>query len=417
MILYTATNLPESAVSLAVAQELKEEMLVQEVATVYPLSDYWPLALKYVPEGASEILVSGTVKELRDRLFDFYAFTKLNYERWKADASYQAAIEAKRVADYTLSLPTTRQDVIDGLRLVVSNVYAQETKEEKLIDETIRLPSFSTYTFWFSPPPLMIGFESELSVSGMATEIHGHRFNIYIMHSKDYDLWSTGRSYSAYYVGNDRESYEFSFVIPPEKARESVYFIVERGDPDVELDVDVAATGAWMAPTTLSVEYDVRISWKEKTTGCLIATVAYGSELEPQVQFMREFRDEVVGSTSVGKSFLSVFNPFYYSFSPQAAELISTHQYLKELTKYSLYPLVGAVNVAGQVYLIFRPNAELAVGAALLTAGILLMIIYSSPIVLVVCLAVMRHARNRRLRATAQTSNSQRRLKHRVPPD
>jgi len=55
--------------------------------------------------------------------------------------------------------------------------------------------------------------------------------------------------------------------------------------------------------------------------GCLIATATFGSELAPQVQFLRELRDDTVMSTSSGVSFMTGFNAIYYSFSPAIADL------------------------------------------------------------------------------------------------
>ena len=50
--------------------------------------------------------------------------------------------------------------------------------------------------------------------------------------------------------------------------------------------------------------------------GCLIATAAFGSEMAPQVQFLRELRDNTVMTTQSGTTFMTGFNQFYYSFSP-----------------------------------------------------------------------------------------------------
>ena len=54
--------------------------------------------------------------------------------------------------------------------------------------------------------------------------------------------------------------------------------------------------------------------------GCLIATAAFGSEMAPQVQFLREIRDNTVMTTQSGTAFMTGFNQFYYSFSPAVAD-------------------------------------------------------------------------------------------------
>ena len=58
----------------------------------------------------------------------------------------------------------------------------------------------------------------------------------------------------------------------------------------------------------------------EEGGGCLIATAAYGSELAPQVQMLREIRDNQLMNTESGSAFMTTFNELYYSFSPTIAE-------------------------------------------------------------------------------------------------
>ncbi|MDC0330216.1 hypothetical protein OAN18_04955, partial [Nitrosopumilus sp.] len=50
--------------------------------------------------------------------------------------------------------------------------------------------------------------------------------------------------------------------------------------------------------------------------GCLIATATYGSELAPQIQQLRELRDNQLLNTESGSAFMTTFNEAYYSFSP-----------------------------------------------------------------------------------------------------
>jgi len=52
-----------------------------------------------------------------------------------------------------------------------------------------------------------------------------------------------------------------------------------------------------------------------------LVTATFGSELAPQVQFLREIRDNTVLSTTSGASFMTAFNTFYYPFSPAVADL------------------------------------------------------------------------------------------------
>ncbi len=68
----------------------------------------------------------------------------------------------------------------------------------------------------------------------------------------------------------------------------------------------------------------------ENGGGCLIATATYGSEFSPQVQQLRELRDNVVLNTESGNSFMTSFNQFYYSFSPTIADLERQNPIFKE---------------------------------------------------------------------------------------
>lgn len=53
--------------------------------------------------------------------------------------------------------------------------------------------------------------------------------------------------------------------------------------------------------------------------GCIVATAAYGSELAPQVQRLREAREALAG-TEAGSALLHAFNAAYYSVAPAVAD-------------------------------------------------------------------------------------------------
>ncbi len=79
--------------------------------------------------------------------------------------------------------------------------------------------------------------------------------------------------------------------------------------------------------------------------GCLIATAAYGSEMAPQVQFLREIRDGKVMTTESGASFMTGFNQFYYSFSPYIADYERENPAFKELVKIGITPMLSSLSV------------------------------------------------------------------------
>jgi hypothetical protein len=79
--------------------------------------------------------------------------------------------------------------------------------------------------------------------------------------------------------------------------------------------------------------------------GCLIATAAFGSEMAPQVQFLREIRDNTVLQTESGSTFMAGFNQFYYSFSPAIADYERENQAFKEVVKLTLTPLLSSLTL------------------------------------------------------------------------
>lgn len=79
---------------------------------------------------------------------------------------------------------------------------------------------------------------------------------------------------------------------------------------------------------------------------CLIATAAFGSELSPQVRFLRDFRDTQILTTVSGSSFMNVFNAWYYSFSPYVADFEREQPWFRSVVRISIYPLLGILEVA-----------------------------------------------------------------------
>ncbi len=83
--------------------------------------------------------------------------------------------------------------------------------------------------------------------------------------------------------------------------------------------------------------------------GCLIATATYGTELAPQVQQLRELRDNQLLQTELGTSFTESFNEFYYSFSPIIADYERENPVFKEMVRLAITPLISSLSILNYV--------------------------------------------------------------------
>jgi len=94
-------------------------------------------------------------------------------------------------------------------------------------------------------------------------------------------------------------------------------------------------------------DYTIGITTMDKYNGggCLIATASFGSELSPQVQLLREIRDNTVLQTKFGSAFMTGFNQLYYSFSPTVADYERENIIFKEAVKLTLVPLLTSLTL------------------------------------------------------------------------
>ena len=126
----------------------------------------------------------------------------------------------------------------------------------------------------------------------------------------------------------------------------------------IDITVQISAAGTTTTATTTSPAGAPR---------CLIATAAFGSELSPEVQFLRSFRDNSILKTYAGSNFMVAFNAWYYSFSPNVAQFIAEHSMARTGMKLLLYPLIGILSAGAVTFNLFSANPEVAA----LTTGLL----------------------------------------------
>ncbi len=79
--------------------------------------------------------------------------------------------------------------------------------------------------------------------------------------------------------------------------------------------------------------------------GCLVATAAFGSELDHRVQLLREVRDSKVSSTESGRAFMDAFNSAYYSFSPHVADYMRENPSLMGAARVLLTPMLLSLEI------------------------------------------------------------------------
>ena len=133
---------------------------------------------------------------------------------------------------------------------------------------------------------------------------------------------------------------------------------------------------------------------------CLIATAAFGSELAPQVQALREFRDGFIMKTFAGRNFMTAFNAFYYSWSPYVARAEYENPILRSLIRSSIYPLLLILDLSKSAAEPFSAIPELAALISGLAASSLIGLIYLAPPILIIWLILRLRGRKAVLRPT-----------------
>jgi hypothetical protein len=91
---------------------------------------------------------------------------------------------------------------------------------------------------------------------------------------------------------------------------------------------------------------------------CFIATAAYGSSLDPHVEALRSFRDRHLLTNAAGRSFVAL----YYRVSPPVAGVISRSEGLRTAARWTLTPVVYAVEYPVLFLLVVAGGAVMLTG-------------------------------------------------------
>jgi polyhydroxybutyrate depolymerase len=111
------------------------------------------------------------------------------------------------------------------------------------------------------------------------------------------------------------------------------------------------------AITTMTInpntDYEIKANFQLKSTptppsgGCFIATAAYGTPTAPQLDVLREFRDDVLLKSTVGSRLVDL----YYRTSPPIANFISEHNVVRTLVRELLVdPIVRVLEATRAIW-------------------------------------------------------------------
>lgn len=76
-----------------------------------------------------------------------------------------------------------------------------------------------------------------------------------------------------------------------------------------------------------------------KSSRCFIASSAYLSPIHDDVMFLRNYRDQVLKQTFLGRKFIY----FYYRYSPKVACVLDRHNFLKAPARWALKLVIKCV--------------------------------------------------------------------------
>ena len=83
--------------------------------------------------------------------------------------------------------------------------------------------------------------------------------------------------------------------------------------------------------------------------GCFIATAAYGSGMESEVNVLRDFRNRFLLSNAFGRNLIF----FYNKHSPKVAKFITKHDILRTMVRMGLLPFIGVCWIALRIGFVY----------------------------------------------------------------
>ncbi len=148
-----------------------------------------------------------------------------------------------------------------------------------------------------------------------------------------------------YYINRYNSDAEYKAWFDRNFPDDTIYAIVGVQEPDSE-QTEGCGPGTHLEDGICILDGPNK---QQLLSGCLIATAAYGTELAPQVQQLREIRESTLLATNSGATFLSAFNDAYYSFSPTVADWERQNPAFKALVRMTITPMISTLSILNYV--------------------------------------------------------------------
>jgi endonuclease YncB( thermonuclease family) len=156
-----------------------------------------------------------------------------------------------------------------------------------------------------------------------------------------------------------------------------------------------AGDSSYYGSTSTTATFTVtEVNPSQPGSGCVVATATYGSEVAPQVQALRDFRETIALKTFAGSSFMVVFNSWYYSWSPPVAAQIAPSDPLRAAMTIVLQPILYILQAATATFSALSFNAEFAIVMAGLVAAVLIGLVYLTPFITLAFLGAKSYRKN-----------------------
>jgi len=157
-------------------------------------------------------------------------------------------------------------------------------------------------------------------------------------------------------------------IEPKVKSNAKISFITLNFTGEGNNKIDIFATDVLVGVKEIPEPIDIPTL---NDGGCLIATATFGSELAPQVQQLRELRDNQLLQTESGMAFMKSFNDFYYSFSPVIADYERENPVFKQGIKMLITPMISSLSILNYVDM-NSEEAVLGYGIGIITLNVMM---------------------------------------------